>query len=120
MNTNIIPSKTHAIIDYATAASLITLPLIFSSKKNRGMETYLPMIMGAGVLVQSFFTKYELGVKKKMSMPRHLQLDYINGALMAASPFLFGFRKKAWVPHLAVGLTELAITFFSKPYPRKI
>jgi hypothetical protein len=120
MNTNIIPSKTHAFIDYATAASLITLPLLFSSKKNRGMETYLPMIMGAGVIVQSLFTKYELGVKKKMSMPRHLQLDYINGALMAASPFLFGFRKKSWLPHLAVGLTELAVAYLSKPYARTI
>lgn len=117
MNTYIIPSKPHAIIDYVTAASLMSLPLVLK-KRNRGLETYLPMVLGAGVLVQSLFTRYELGVSKTMSMKRHLQLDYLQGALMAASPFLFGFRKKSWAPHLAVGLSELAVAFFSKPYSR--
>ncbi|WP_017732305.1 SPW repeat domain-containing protein [Nafulsella turpanensis] len=118
MKTNLIPTKTHAYIDYMTAASLLTLPLIFSGKR-KGVETYLPVALGAGALVQSLLTNYELGVKKKMSMKKHLQLDYMNGALMAASPFIFGFRKRSWFPHLAVGLSELAIAYFTKPQPKK-
>ena len=117
MNTNIIPTKTHAYIDYLTAGSLLTLPFAFSGK-NRGMETYLPVLMGAGVLVQSLFTRYELGVKKKMDMKTHLKMDYMSGLLLAASPFLFGFRKKSWAPHVALGLSELAIAYFTKPKPR--
>ncbi|EMR02168.1 SPW repeat domain-containing protein [Cesiribacter andamanensis] len=119
MNTNLIPSKTHAFIDYVAAASLIGVPLLLSGKK-KGLETYLPMALGAGVLAQSLFTKYELGVKKKISMPRHLQMDYVQGALLAAAPFLFGFRKKSWIPHVAMGVSELAVAFFSKPYPRTL
>lgn len=117
MNTNIIPTKTHAYIDYLTAGSLLTLPFAFSGK-SRGVETYLPVLVGAGVLAQSLFTRYELGVKKKMNMKTHLNLDYMTGALMAASPFLFGFRKKTWLPHVAIGLSELAIAYFTKPKPK--
>jgi hypothetical protein len=44
----------------------------------------------------------------------------MNGALLAAAPFLFGFRKKSWLPHVAMGLSELAVAFFSKPYPKRL
>ena len=118
MKTNLIPTKTHAYLDYLSAASLLTLPFVFSGK-NKGIETYLPVAMGAGVLLQSLLTDYELGAKKKMSMKKHLQLDYMNGALMAMSPFIFGFRKRSWMPHLAVGLSELAVAYFSKSKPKK-
>ena len=118
MNTNVISTKTHGYIDYLTAGSLLTLPLLFGGK-NKGAETYLPMLLGAGVLVQSLFTRYEPGVKKKLSMDNHLKLDYASGALMAAAPFLFGFRKKSWLPHVAIGLTELAVAYFTKPQPKK-
>ena len=88
MNTNLIKTKTHGYIDYATAASLISLPLLFSGKK-RGAEAYLPMLMGAGVLVQSLFTAYEGGAKDSLKMKNHLKLDYLQGALLAASPHYF-------------------------------
>ena len=116
MNTNLIKTKTHSVIDYATAASLISLPLFLSGKK-KGAEAYLPMLMGAGVLVQSLLTAYEGGAKESMKMKTHLKLDYLQGALLAASPFLFGFRKKSWFPHVAIGLSELAIAYFTKPTP---
>lgn len=118
MNTNVIPTKTHAFIDYLTAGSLLTLPFAFSSKANRGAETYLPVLVGAGVLAQSLFTGYEGGAKKKLDMRTHLKMDYVTGALLAASPFLFGFRKKSWLPHVAIGLSELAIAYFTKPKPK--
>ena len=118
MNTNLIPTKAHGYIDYATAASLMTLPLIFSGKK-KGVETWLPVVMGAGVVVQSLLTAYEMGAKDSLKMKNHLRLDYLQGALLAASPFLFGFRKRSWVHHLAVGLSELAVAFLTTPKPKK-
>jgi hypothetical protein len=75
--------------------------------------------LGTGVIVQSLCTDYELGVKKALSMKKHLNLDFAQGALMAASPFLFGFYKRSWVPHLAVGLCELAVASLSKKDPEK-
>lgn len=118
MNTDLISTKTHGYIDYLTAGSLLTLPLLFSGK-NKGIETYLPMIMGAGILAQSLTTGYEPGLKKKMDMKTHLNLDYMSGALLAAAPFLFGFRKKSWLPHVAIGLSEIALAYFTKPKPKK-
>lgn len=118
MNTNLIQTKTHGIIDYATAAALMSLPLFFRGKK-KGAESYLPMLMGAGVLVQSLLTGYEGGAKNSLKMKNHLKLDYLQGALLAASPFLFGFRKKSWFPHVAIGLSELAIAYFTKPVPKR-
>lgn len=119
MNTNIIPPKTHAYIDYITAASLLTLPLVFGGKK-KGAETYLPLAMGAGVLMQSLLTGYDSHQRKeKMNMDTHLKLDYAGGALLALSPFLFGFRKRSWAPHLLMGVSELAIALFTKPKQKK-
>ncbi len=118
MNSNIIPAKTHSFIDYGTAASLLTLPFLFSGKK-KGAETWIPVILGGGVLVQSLLTAYEGGAKKSLKMENHLKMDYLNGALMAASPFLFGFRKRSWLPHVALGLSELAIAYFTKPESKK-
>lgn len=118
MKTDLIPTKQHAYIDYLTAGSLLTLPFLFSGK-NRGVETYIPVVMGAVVLGQSLLTDYGLGAKKAMKMKTHLKLDYLGGSLLALSPFLFGFRKKSWVPHMALGLSELAIAYFTKEKPRK-
>lgn len=118
MKTDLIPTKQHAYIDYLTAGSLLTLPFLFSGK-SRGAETYIPALMGAVILGQSLLTDYGPGTKKGMKMKTHLKLDYAGGALMALSPFLFGFRKKSWVPHLAIGLSELAIAYFTKPKARK-
>lgn len=118
MKTDLIPTKQHAYIDYLTAGSLLTLPFLFSGK-NRGAETYIPVIMGAVVLGQSLLTGYEQGAKKGMKMKTHLQLDYLGGSLLALSPFIFGFRKKSWAPHLAMGLSELAIAYFTKEKPRR-
>lgn len=118
MKKDLIPTKTHGYIDYFAAATLMTLPLLLSGKK-KGAETYLPMIMGAGAFVQSLLTDYELGAKRILSMKDHLILDYLNGTLMTASPFLFGFYKRSWLPHLAVGLSEMAVAFLSKDGTRK-
>lgn len=118
MKTDLIPTKQHAYIDYLTAGSLLVLPFLFSGKK-RGAETYIPVLMGAVVLGQSLLTDYEPGAKKGMKMKTHLKLDYVGGTLLALSPFLFGFRKKSWGPHLAAGLSELAIAYLTKKKPRR-
>jgi hypothetical protein len=77
MKSEIIPTKTHGYIDYFAAASLMTLPFLLSRKK-KGAETYFPVILGAGALVQSLLTDYELGAKKILSMKTHINLDYMN------------------------------------------
>ena len=72
-----------------------------------GAETWIPVILGAGALVYSLLTDYELGVVRRIPMPVHLTLDLLSGLLLAVSPWLFGFSEFVWVPHLLLGLVEV-------------
>ena len=63
-------------------------------------------------------TDYELGVVKVVPMPVHLPLDVVTGALLATSPWLFGFAKEGpryWLTHVIMGTTEVLIALMSKP-----
>ena len=43
-------------------------------------------------------------------MPLHLAMDAASGALLASSPWLFGFAKEGlrhWLPHVLAGATEM-------------
>jgi len=70
--------------------------------------------VGAINLAYSLLTNYELGLLRLISMPLHLWLDFISGALLAASPWLFGFSDKVWAPHLMLGIFEMAAALTSK------
>jgi hypothetical protein len=110
-----ISTRTHGIIDYITGASLIALPLLLARRAERP-EVTIPVVMGAGSLVYSAFTDYEMGVERVLSMRAHLYIDIANGMLMAASPWIFGFNRRTWMPHLMVGLSEIAIALNTAMY----
>ncbi len=53
-------------------------------------------------------------------MPVHLMLDATSGALLAASPWLFGSAKNGtryWLPHALVGLFEMLAAGTTKTQP---
>jgi hypothetical protein len=111
-----IPTNVHGVMDYLMGALLIVAPWLFGFARG-GAETWLPVILGAGVILYSFFTDYELGVAKSISMPAHLWLDGLGGALLAVSPWLFGFADLIVWPHLLLGLLEIvaALTTHTRP-----
>ncbi len=111
-----ITTQMHGVADYVTSVSLITAPMLIADNK-RGIETTLPMMLGAGTLVSSLLTDYELGAAKVIKMPVHLGIDIASGLLLAASPWIFGFNKKVWVPHVAIGLMEIAIALTTETEP---
>ena len=74
-------------------------------------------MLGIGLIAYSLFTNYELGVWKIAPMAAHNLIDVAAGALLAASPWLFGFAGETpnvWVPHLAVGLAALFLGLTTK------
>ncbi len=111
-----IPTRVHGVLDYLTAGVLIAAPSILSFRKN-GMQRWLPIALGVGTIGYSLFTDYELSLFKVIPMPMHLALDVANGALLAASPWLFGFAEETSAPHLGLAVFEIVVTACSQTTP---
>jgi hypothetical protein len=112
----VIPTRIHGVLDYLTAGVLIAAPSLLSVRQN-GMQRWLPVALGAGTIGYSLLTDYELGLFKLIPMSMHLALDAANGALLAASPWLFGFSDEIAAPHVGLGLFEMAVTACSQTTP---
>lgn len=113
-----IPTRIHGMLDYAMGILLIAAPWLFGFADG-GAETWVPVILGAGALLYSMMTDYELGAVRTISMPTHLWLDAAAGLLLAASPWLFGFSDLVWAPHLVLGLLELGAALMTKKTPSR-
>lgn len=111
-----IDTRTHGIIDYATGAVLIVAPYLFGFATG-GIEQWLPMSLGALTIGVSLITRYELSAAKIMPLGVHLSVDVAVGALLAVSPWLFGFSHVIWWPHLLVGLLSIAVPLMTKREP---
>lgn len=109
----IIPTFIHGIIDYLFSALLIASPWLFHFN-HIGMQTYTVDTAAAILLTYSSFTRYELSFFKSLSMRTHLWMDILLSALLAASPWLFGFAEHVYLPHVAFGITGLVIALLSK------
>lgn len=111
-----IPTKVHGILDYLMGLLLIAAPWIFNFHRG-GAETYVPVILGAGVILYSIMTNYEMGVAKKISMPAHLTMDLLGGIFLAVSPWLFGFAEYVYLPHLIFGILEVGASLMTVKVP---
>jgi len=133
-----IPTNVHGYIDYATGAFLSTSPFYLTGVKRKKTkkeqenqkditdielskeikklqpQQIIPYAMGVASTAYSLFTNYELGAVRKIPMKVHLMIDAASGALMAASPWIFGFYKKTWIPFVAIGVMEIAVALFTK------
>ncbi|MFL5740982.1 MAG: hypothetical protein ACJ75B_12240, partial [Flavisolibacter sp.] len=92
---------------------LMTSPWIFDFAYE-GLETWIPVIWGTAGIVYSLMTDYELGFDRRIKMTTHLTLDIVSGVLLAASPWIFGFARQVYLPHLCFGLLEIIVPILSK------
>ena len=106
----------HGYMDYLMGILLIEAHWIFGFAEG-GAETWVPVILCAGVIMYSLFTDYEMGISRQLSMRTHLGLDLAGGALLAVSPWLFGFADYVWGPHLIFGLLEIGAALMTKTHP---
>lgn len=111
-----IGTKTHGYLDYIMGVLLIAAPWIFGFARD-GAETWVPVVLGAAVILYSLFTDYELGMNPVISMRTHLMLDLIGGVILAISPWLFGFADYIWAPHLILGILEIGAALMTKQVP---
>jgi ABC-type uncharacterized transport system permease subunit len=74
-------------------------------------------VLGIGLIAYSLITNYELGVWKIAPMAVHNLIDVVAGALLAASPWIFGFADEganAWVPLVVIGLAAVFLGLTTK------
>lgn len=119
-----VPTRVHGVFDYIGGIGLILAPFVFGFLSVGGIAVILPMVLGVGLLVYSLLTRYELGIPavKFIPMPYHLIFDFVAAALLAASPFLFGFyhnTPNVWLPHLISGLVVIVLVLVSQTQPRR-
>ena len=111
-----IPTRYHAPLDYIVGAVLIAAPWIFQFS-DIGAATAVSIVLGVGLIAYSLFTNYELGVWKVAPMAVHNLIDIVAGALLAASPWLFGFADEganAWAPFVVIGVAAIFLGLTTK------
>jgi hypothetical protein len=121
MSYKFIPTKVHGALDYIVGIALILAPWLFAFSDRGGAAVAIPIVLGIGLIAYSIFTKYEWGLIKVLSMPYHLIIDLLAAALLAFSPFIFGFYDEnamnVWLPHVVVGIAVILVVIFSQSQP---
>jgi hypothetical protein len=111
-----IPTRLHAPLDYIVGAGLIAAPWIFQFSEHT-TPTVISIVLGIGLIGYSLFTDYELGVWRVAPMSVHNLIDIVAGAVLAASPWVFGFADEGasvWAPFLVVGLAAICLGLTTK------
>lgn len=109
-----LSTRAHGMLDYLVGVILIVAPGLFGLA---GAAAWIMMILGAGAIVYSLLTRYELGLVGLIPMNVHLRIDMASGVLLAASPFLFGFAGTVWLPHVVFGLFEIGASLVTRRQP---
>ena len=104
----LLSTRIHGVLDFLVGALMIIMPWLFGFTIG-GAETWVPVIMGALVIVYSLMTDYEAGSVSILAMPQHLAFDAASGIFLAVSPWLFGFASVVWVPHVVLGFLSLVV-----------
>ena len=116
MSIRVIPTKTHGVMDLVTAGTLLAAPRLLRLEDVPRAASVLRMA-GGGALAYSMMTDYEFGVIKVLPMSAHLAMDAASGALLASSPWLFGFAENGpryWLPHALAGAFEMLAAMTSR------
>jgi hypothetical protein len=108
-----IPTRVHGVIDYLWGIALAASPWLFGYATG-GAAQWVAIAFGIAAVLYSLATVYELGAVRVIPMSMHLALDGFAGAVLAASPWLFGFSGQVFWPHLAFGLFSVLASLVSQ------
>jgi hypothetical protein len=107
-----LSTRIHGVLDYVMGLTLIALP--FLADFGAGPQTTVMVGLGSALIIYSLCTNYELGLLDGISMRTHLTLDLLSGIFLAASPWIFGFADTMYMPHLLLGIGEIAASLLTR------
>lgn len=105
-----ISPRTHTIIGFIVGIALVLAPNLFGFSDIGGAAEAVPRIIGIIVILSELTVRGSFSGMGFVPMKLHIAMDVIMGALLALSPWLFGFADEpanAWVPHLLVGIAMI-------------
>jgi len=114
-----VPTAVHGVFDYVGAIGLIASPSIFGFADLGGIAVFLPIVLGAGLLLYSLLTDHELGIPgvKFIPMSVHLTVDFVAYAFLALAPFLFGYSNEGvnvWLSQVVAGVAVMLLVLVSQ------
>jgi hypothetical protein len=112
-----LSSKVHTIIGLVVGMALLFAPQLFGFSDNQ-TATLVPIYVGIFIIISELVTTSVISPIKLVPMRIHIVLDWITGAFLALSPWLFGFADEAanvWVPHLIVGILVIGYALVTDP-----
>lgn len=113
-----ISTRNHALGDYAGGALMLAAAELPFVRDRRAAA--LLRLAGAGTLLASLNTDYELGMWRRLPMPVHLAIDAGTGALMSTAGLMLrraGAGAGSWLPHTLLGVSELAVAALTERAP---
>lgn len=113
-----IPLNVHNILDYVGGALLILAPSIFGFADVPAARN-LFIVLGAGLIVYSLFTRYKYSIAKIIPLGTHMALDSLAGITVLAAPWIFNYRplitEGQLIVHFVLGLGVLGLVAFTRP-----
>ena len=112
-----LSSRTHSIIGFVVGIVLVLAPNLLGFSDVGGASVWLPRILGLVVIFSELTVKGSFSGMGMVPMKAHIPMDVLMGALLALSPWLFGFADEdanAWVPHLLVGVMMIGYALVTR------
>lgn len=105
---SLIPTRIHGMLDYFVGILFLVLPWLLGFHHHTTAATVF-YALGAGAIVYSLLTRYELGLYPLLSMRAHIVIDQAAGLFLMTSPWLLGFADRVYWPHIFFGLVEFIV-----------
>lgn len=110
--------KTHNILDYLGGILLLFVPAVFGfSGLDAARNVFI--FSGAGLILYSLLTRYELALWRVIPLAVHMSLDVLIGVIVMLAPWIFGYRSLLTtgqeVLHYAIALGLYAMVAFTRP-----
>lgn len=111
-----LSSKVHTIIGVIVGIVLLFAPTIFGMTNDAAVT--VPRFVGIFIILSELITTSSISPLKLVPMRVHLVLDYLTGAFLALSPWLFAFgggSANEWLPHVIVGVLVIGYALVTNP-----